>query len=155
MKALHHKKWSHMDTETFINRCRFVHGNQYEYKYVRYVNPRTKIKLICKRCGLSWLTNPYAHLTGCGCPRCLYKRLPQNQTRSNAWFLEKVKQVHPSGFRYLTPFRGSWKKMHIKCLCCGKIFWQKASSHLEGTGCPHCSVERNKKINPPRAYNIS
>jgi len=48
---------------------RNVHGDNYDYSQVEYINSRTKIKIICKKHGIFEQT-PNNHLRGECCPKC-------------------------------------------------------------------------------------
>ena len=54
-------------------------------------------------------------------------------------FLEKTNVKHGNKFIYLTKYSKSHDKIHIKCLDCENIFYQKPSSHLEGRGYKECA----------------
>lgn len=56
-------------TEDFIERARDMHGNEYDYSLVDYVNQTTKVKIICKKHGVFEQT-PHNHLHWQGCPKC-------------------------------------------------------------------------------------
>lgn len=55
-------------TQEFINKSNNIHNNIYEYPE-KYINARTKIKIICKKHGMFEQT-PNNHLRGSGCPKC-------------------------------------------------------------------------------------
>jgi len=54
----------------FMNKCNSMHGNKYDYSLVDYNNCDTKIKIICKKCGIFEQT-PYEHYNGHNCPYCV------------------------------------------------------------------------------------
>lgn len=56
-------------TEQFIEDARAVHGNKYDYSQVKYVNNRTKVKIICPEHGI-FKQEPRLHLSGKGCQEC-------------------------------------------------------------------------------------
>lgn len=56
-------------TEEFIQRAKNVHGNEYDYSLVNYINNFTKVKIICPIHGI-FEQVPYAHLRAEGCPIC-------------------------------------------------------------------------------------
>jgi hypothetical protein len=58
-----------LDTETFIERGKKVHGDKYDYSLVNYKNNRTKVKIICPEHG-EWEQVPNSHLAGNGCAKC-------------------------------------------------------------------------------------
>ena len=57
-------------TEGFIEAARKVHGDKYDYSRVQYSkNGSAKVLIGCPKHGY-FLQQPYAHLAGCGCPKC-------------------------------------------------------------------------------------
>lgn len=63
-------KMQELDTETFIERSIETHGNKYDYSLSKYVDWKTKIKIICRKHGVFEQT-PYNHsISGRGCPLC-------------------------------------------------------------------------------------
>lgn len=57
-------------TETFIEKAKNVHGDEYDYSKVEYVNSQTPIKIICQKHGEFW-QSPNNHISKkYGCPKC-------------------------------------------------------------------------------------
>lgn len=59
-----------LTTEEFIERARKLHGDEYDYSKVKYVNIETEVCIICNKHGEFWQT-PNNHLRGQGCPNCI------------------------------------------------------------------------------------
>lgn len=53
--------------EVFIERARGVHGDKYDYFEVKYVNTKTKVRILCPIHGV-FLQTPEKHMAGQGCP---------------------------------------------------------------------------------------
>ena len=58
-----------LTTDEFIKKAKKIHENKYDYSLTKYVNSKTKIKIICPIHGIFEQT-PNNHLKGCGCPKC-------------------------------------------------------------------------------------
>ena len=58
-----------LTTEEFIERARKVHGDEYDYSKVKYVNIETEVCIICNKHGEFW-QKPASHLSNHGCPIC-------------------------------------------------------------------------------------
>ena len=58
-----------MSQEAFIEKCRAVHGNQYDYSRTEYRDMRTKVLIVCPRHGEFW-QRAQSHILGNGCPKC-------------------------------------------------------------------------------------
>ena len=59
-------------TEQFIKEAKLIHGDEYDYSLVEYINNSTKVKIKCNSCGNIFEQRPHDHLKGCGC-FCVYK----------------------------------------------------------------------------------
>ena len=158
--------------DEFIERCNKVHaGKNYDFSSVKYVNSKTKVTVICRE---KWRNGeehgPFeiraSHLvSGVGCPKCSGRETTQNE-----WVL-KAKEIHGDKYDYSeSKYIASSEK--IKIICHKKDengnehgpFYQVASSHLSGCGCPKCNggismsaedfIERAKKIHNNR-YDYS
>ena len=132
-----------LDTESFIERAKCLHGNKYDYSKVDYVNYETKVCIICPEHGEFWQT-PHMHLDGDGCPLCGKRVYDQdsfikyaNQTHINKYDYSKVKYVN------------SEEKVCIICPEHGE-FWQTPHNHISlKQGCPICcesKLERQIRI---------
>jgi len=56
----------------FIKKIKLIHSNRYDYTHSKYINSRTKIKIICKKHGV-FFQLPSIHLLGQGCPKCHHR----------------------------------------------------------------------------------
>lgn len=95
------------NTEDFIERAREMHGNEYDYSLVKYVNQMTKVKIICKKHGVFEQT-PHSHLHWQGCPKCSSSIGERRIMR----YLEKhsVKYIH----HYRVPYKKPPIKSHFE-----------------------------------------
>jgi hypothetical protein len=60
-------------TEQFIKEAKLIHGDDYDYTYVNYINKKTEVLIKCNECNHTFLQMPRVHKSGSGCPHCLYK----------------------------------------------------------------------------------
>ena len=70
------------DSETFIKKAKIVHGNEYDYSKIDYINNKTKVCIICPEHGEFWQT-PSNHLLGRGCPICGKIKNYSNRAKEN------------------------------------------------------------------------
>lgn len=56
--------------QEFIQKAKQLHKNKYNYSLVDYVDSRTKVKIICNKCGKIFEQTPKAHLQGENCSYC-------------------------------------------------------------------------------------
>jgi len=55
--------------EKFIEKAKKIHGDKYDYSLVKYLNAKTKVKIICSKHGV-FEQIPDNHLANKGCPKC-------------------------------------------------------------------------------------
>jgi len=122
-----------LNTCEFIERSNKVHNNKYDYNLVNYKNTRTIVKIICKKCG-EFEQLPWVHLKGHGCSKC------QNLTTEK--FIDKSNDTHKNKYIYdRTKIINHKSKVIIKCKKHG-YFEQSPGSHMNGSGCPKCFIDR-------------
>ena len=121
-----------LTTEEFIKRAKEIHGDKYNYNKTEYKNARTKVCIICHEHGEFW-QEPRHHLDGNGCPMCKgVKKLTTEE------FIKRAKEIHGDKYDYSkVNYKNAKEKVCIICPEHGE-FWQEASSHLSGNGCPKC-----------------
>lgn len=67
----------------FLMEVKEIHKDLYKYPKTGYVNRKTKILILCLRCGKNFLQTPEGHLSGKGCNTC-------NRIKST-WQKEQIK----------------------------------------------------------------
>lgn len=119
-------------TEQFVTDAKKVHGDRYNYNKVVYIRNSSKVVVICKIHG-EFSIRPTNHLKGYGCPSC-----GKRSMRSTGSFIENARKIHGDKYDYSRViYIKASSKVEIICPIHGS-FWQKASSHTSGTGCPGC-----------------
>lgn len=131
-----------IDTDEFINRSINIHGNLFNYKYVKYINDYTHVKIECKKHGI-FEQIPNTHLAGGGCQICSGRYKYTNEI-----FIDKSNKIHENKYDYShVNYINAHKKVKILCKKHG-FFKQKPYSHLNGRGCPSCKESKGEnKIN--------
>ena len=119
-----------LTTPEFIERAKAVHGIEYDYSQVQYVNAKQKVKIICGKHG-AFEQIPNNHLNGRGCPVCA-RRVPY----TTETFIVAARTVHGDRYDYSKTNYNS-KSIEIICRVHG-VFSQSSSSHLAAHGCPKC-----------------
>lgn len=124
--------------DDFIEKARKIHGDDYIYENVEYINSWTKVCIICKKHGEFWQT-PNSHLSGKGCKKCADERKTLNNTKTTEQFIEEARKVHGDDYDYSkSKYVNSKTKICIICKKHGE-FWQTPNAHLSGKqGCPIC-----------------
>lgn len=127
--------------EMFISKAQAVHGGQYDYSLVVYVNNRENVLIRCRTHDDLFLQTPASHIAGAGCPKCSVVYTP-----TTSEFIKRCESVHGDTYDYsesvVTTLRA---KVKITCRTHGP-FMQGGSKHLAGQGCPKCSPTSNVKL---------
>ena len=125
------RKNTRKNTEWFITKAKKIHGDKYDYSKVNYVHSMSGVCITCPTHGDFWMT-PNAHLQNHGCPKCI------GLNKTTEEWVKEAKEIHGNKYDYSkVEYVGSNHKVEIICPKHGE-FWQYASHHLQGRGCPHC-----------------
>jgi hypothetical protein len=125
------RKNKDLTTKDFITRAVLRHGNLYSYKYTRYKNIRTQVKIRCSIHGIFKQT-PLEHLQGCGCQKCARKNL------TNLERIKEFRTIHGNKYNYSKyTFNGWGNKSCVICKEHGE-FLVRSEAHLKGKECPKC-----------------
>jgi hypothetical protein len=122
----------------FLDKCKNVHGNKYDYSLVNYVNNKTKVVIICPTHG-EFEQTPDKHINSKqGCPKCsnTYKLTKKD-------FIDRSNKIHNNTYVYSNVnYINANTKVNITCQKHG-VFKQRPSAHINGNGCPKC-IGKNK-----------
>lgn len=98
-------------TETFIEKCKKIHNNKYDYSLVKYKNSREKVKIICPKHGV-FTQVAGSHLLGYGCEKC--GRDPMRKTTEE--LVKQLRELYGDYYDYsLVEYKGRNKKIKIIC----------------------------------------
>ena len=127
-------------TEEFIADARKVHGDQYQYDKVVYVNDRTKVIVTCPTHG-DFLITPDAHIhSKQGCKQCAIERRGELSRLTQEEFIRRATEKHSGKYLYdKVVYRDSHTKVIITCPIHGD-FEQLPYHHLNGHGCKECAT---------------
>lgn len=126
--------------ESFIKRAKEIHGDKYNYSKVEYVNNYTKVEIICPEHG-SFFTSPSTHIhSKSRCPKCATISQAKLLFLSQDKFIKKAIKIHGDKYDYSKSlYSGALNKLEIICKESDHgSFYQQASNHLSGRGCPKC-----------------
>lgn len=127
--------------DSFINKARVVHQDRYTYSTSDLIkNNQSKVNIECNIHGV-FRQSVYAHLRGCGCPKCGDISVSKKTTKSLQSFLDNAGAIHNNKYDYSKiVWANRRSKIDIVCPTHG-VFSQLPSSHLRGTGCPECAID--------------
>lgn len=119
--------------EDFINCCREIHGDKYDYSLTNYTRMRDNVRIICPEHG-EFTQRAQHHINGVGCPICKGR-----YTMKTNEFTEKAKFVHGNRYDYSkVNITSMCNKVRIICPEHGE-FEQIPYIHIKGHGCPKCA----------------
>jgi very-short-patch-repair endonuclease len=137
-------KTTRKSSKEFIRDAKQIHGDEYDYSKVEYINNKKKVEIICNKHG-GFLQRPDRHLMGQGCPVCRYEKSAVANSSSKDTFIEKANKIHNNKYDYS---KVEYINNHTKvCIICPEHgeFWQTPRGHLQGKGCSKC-VGRNRTV---------
>lgn len=140
------------NNEEFVEKAKVIHGDKYDYSKVIYAKRHTKVTIVCKVHG-EFEQIPTNHLRGKGCDKCAHDELGLKKRVTKKDFINKAKEIHGDKYVYGKYTKAS-DKAEIVCPDHG-VFWQNASSHLMGCGCPSCGTGGFSPGKPGILYYIS
>ena len=123
-----------------INDFRLVHGDEFDYSKVVYIDSTIKIIIICRIHG-EFLQTPQYHKNGRKCPNCMREK----NKLTNKQVISKFKRIHGDVYDYSqVEFVSHKNKVIIVCDEHGS-FLQTPPAHLRGQGCPKCQRKNATK----------
>lgn len=142
-------KENRCDTNSFVEKCKKIHGDKYDYSRTIYMNNHTNVCIICPIHG-EYYMRPNNHLSGQGCPICGRLSAAEKLKKNTSVFIEEARKVHGDKYDYSkVEYINNTTKICIICPEHGE-FWQIPSAHLRGQGCPDCNNSTLEK----EVYNI-
>ncbi|MFA5754673.1 MAG: hypothetical protein WC905_05020 [Patescibacteria group bacterium] len=122
----------------FLEKCKKIHDDTYDYSKVDYINSTTKVAIICKVHG-EFTQDPAMHLQGVGCPECAHIKRKDGLTEDLDEFTKKAKIIHNNMYEYVKLYYiNDIRFVDVICKTHG-LFTQNSSNHIQGSICPKCS----------------
>ena len=101
---------SHLNNKKIIDAFHRVHGNKYDYSFVRYVANHSKIEIGCREHGI-FEQSPNSHLRGHGCPDC-----GGNPHYNDSKIIASFREIHGVKYDYsMVSYVNAKTKVRIKC----------------------------------------
>lgn len=129
-------------TEKFITAAKKIHGDTYDYSKTVYKGVHSKVLITCPRHG-DFEQTANTHKRGGKCRKCSYEERGQAKSMDTAEAIKLFGKVH--GNRYIydkVKYKRSHDLVTIICKEHGE-FRQTPNTHLAGSGCPKCGIEKN------------
>jgi len=131
--------------EIFIKKAKEIHGDNFDYSLVNYIDSQTHIIIKCIPCDYTFETIPNNHLKGRGCKKCANKLNANSRRKPKEKFIKECQEKHKDEiglpiYNYsLVEYKSSHEKIIIICKTHG-LFEQCPSDHLSGKGCNECGI---------------
>lgn len=133
-----------LDTNSFIENAKNIHGNEYDYSLVKYVNNKTKITIKCTHHGM-FEQQPNNHISGQGCPKCKNKKLSDNMVKSPNVLVNELNDIFLNE-NYIYDFKNYINNrsfIKVTCPVHGE-FTKSYQSLRKGFGCADCAGYKSK-----------
>ncbi len=72
----------------FVKKMESRFGDVFDYSKTIYINAKTKVRIICKKCNAEILSDPYVLLNGKGCPNCYQRKI------KDEFKIKKLKEIN-------------------------------------------------------------
>lgn len=128
----------------FIEKCKIIHNNIYNYDKTIYKTRREKITVTCLIHG-DFIQTADRHITGGGCPTC--GNLRKGILHPLSYYLDQAIIIHDNKYDYSKiEYVTSKQKVKIICPIHGE-FEQTLQNHVNNKhGCPLCGKETTEFI---------
>ena len=133
-----------INTSTFIHNAKNIHGDEYDYSLVKYINNKTKVTIKCKHHGM-FEQQPNNHISGQGCPKCKNDKLSNNMTKSSNILLDELSDIFLKE-NYVFDFKNyinNTSFIKVTCPIHGE-FIKSYQSLRNGFGCINCAGYKSK-----------
>lgn len=127
--------------EEFIEAAKKIHGDKYDYSKTEYKTSYDKVTIICPKHGEFTMRAGLHIYNKYGCPKCGKEARDKAETLTQDEFLARAIEKHGNKYDYSkAEYVNSTGKVCIICPKHGE-FWQRATHHIHGHGCPKCGDE--------------
>lgn len=127
--------------QVFIDNCKSIHGDKYDYTNTIYKGSSKRVEIICSKHGRFYQL-PNHHMNGSGCRKCAFEKASKKYRMSKEEFLIKAKKKHGEFYNYDTVKLGNNNKCHVQIQCPKHgQFTQSVTDHLSGKRCFKCGLD--------------
>ncbi len=133
-----------LNQELVIKQFIEVHGDEFDYSNVVYVNTHTPVEVYCKKHDFIFFPTPKNHKSGAKCTICGRESQIKKASKSKEKFIEDVEKLYGKVYETeLVNYTNNKTDVKIKCSKHG-IFEVRPDIFLGGKGCPKCSKKKTK-----------
>ena len=133
-----------LSKEEFLQRANIAHNAKYDYSLVDYKGYYSPVQIICPIHGV-FEQKTSEHIKGKGCQKCAIEARRKKRMLTLETFIGRSRKIHGEKYDYSkTVYTHALDKVEIMCPIHGS-FWQAASAHMNGDGCPKCSCSHGEQ----------
>lgn len=123
-----------INTETFIEKAKLIHGDLYNYENTIYYKSKEKLSICCKIHG-EFIQTAADHLKGWGCSKCSGKYRPTKEE-----WINNVSKIYNNIYDY-SKINYIDNKTPVEVICkTHGSFYPIPNNHIKGiSGCPKCN----------------
>lgn len=131
---------SRFTKEKFVEKSRKIHGEDYGYDLVNYINDATEVDIYCRKCNKYFKQVAGKHMSGSRCIDCIHRE----RTKTTAEFIKEA--IEKRGEEFFDYSRVNYinAKTEIDIFCKKKHGWIKITPNNffnKNYGCPECGKE--------------
>lgn len=136
-----------LTNEEYIEKCKSVHGNFYDYSETVYTTAKKKVKIKCPVHGYFY-QEAFKHKSGNGCNKCGNRKISDTLKKDYQYYLDIFENVHKGFYEYPKNITVNSNKDTITITCPKHgEFEQVISNHASGRGCNKCGIENKVSKN--------
>lgn len=134
-------------TRKYIESCKLVYGDKYDYSKVKYIRSDKKIIIICRKHG-EFQVRASNHLySNCECRRCRFDKWSNSFCLTTEEFVNSVSKIHGNFYNYSkVEYINSKTKVEIICPKHGSFFQRPHDHKNNAAGCPDCNFSHGEKL---------
>lgn len=126
--------------EDFIKEAIKIHGDEYDYSNIVYVNTHTHVTITCKKCGNTFQQTPHSHLQGAKCPFCSHRSFKYSVDEVKEIINNKYNNFYNTGL--ITYYNNNKQKLPLICPKHG--YFESCLNDLNNDhACQKCGKEKN------------
>lgn len=132
------KKKQRKTDSTFKKEVYDLVGDEYIF-IEKYINNKTKLKVIHNKCGHEYEVAPRDFLSGRRCPNCRYNKMRKTiRNLQEKRFLEEFTEQSQGEYILLSKYKQMKEKVKVKHVKCGLVYEVAPIKFLNGNRCPIC-----------------
>ena len=131
------------NTEEFIEEAIKIHGNEYDYSKVKYINTHTDVIIYCIKHKIEYPQTPAMHLSGSKCKQCADEIGSDKRRYTKEEFIKMAIEKHKDNLDDYSKinYYNLSTKININCKKHGE-YSQIPYDHINGHRCSYCSKDK-------------